>query len=86
MTYEANSSRFSSAGNYARPLLSLDREVRFEIIHILLNSLSESSSAQSPKYDLRTCFRGSWGEDMSVDEYCKELRDGISEPKEVDAW
>ncbi len=77
----------SSAAIYAKPLLNLKEDVKVEIMHILLNSIkSNEQTAKNEKYDLFSCFSGSWGENTSAEEYCKELREGITEPKETDAW
>ena len=76
-----------TADAYAKPLLSLDEEVRVEIMHILLNSIS--GKAMNPKknnYDLYTCFGGTWGDGLTAEDYCKELRDGLSEPKDIETW
>lgn len=68
---------------YAKPLLGLDKGLRVEIMHLLLNSIAEQTT-ETP--DLYSCFSGSWGDGMSADEYCKELREGITEPKDIDSW
>lgn len=76
-----------TAATYAKPLLSLNEDMRVEIMHILLNSISHSEASGGEKeYDLYTCFKGSWGEGTDVEEYVEDLREGISEPKEVDIW
>ena len=77
----------SSAAIYAKPLLDLNEDVKVEIMHILLNSIKgDNHRAENEEYDLYSCFSGSWGEDLSTEEYCKELREGITEPKETEAW
>ena len=77
----------SSAAIYAKPLLDLKEDVKVEIMHILLNSIkSDRQATENGNYDLYSCFSGSWGQNLSADEYCKELREGITAPKEIDAW
>ena len=60
-----------------------NEEVKRNLMILLLMNRSAKMAEQE---DLYTCFHGSWGDGMSTDEYCKELREGISEPKEVEAW
>lgn len=59
-----------TAAAYAKPLLSLNEDMRVEIMHILFNSISHSETSGGEKeYDLYTCFKGSWGEGTDVEEY-----------------
>ncbi|MBQ0074718.1 MAG: hypothetical protein KBT34_11040 [Prevotella sp.] len=75
------------ARTYAKPLLNLDKGMRLEIMHILLDSINTSdASDNNTQPDLFTCFKGSWGEGQNPEEYCKELREGIGIPKEVESW
>ncbi len=77
----------SPAAIYAKPLLDLKEDVKVEIMHILLNSMKgDGHAVENDNYDLYSCFSGSWGQNLSADEYCKELREGITAPKEIDAW
>lgn len=71
---------------YAKPLLKLNEGLRIEIMHILLNSINKDESTQKEQSDLYSCFKGSWGDGVNTDEYCEELREGISEPKEIATW
>ena len=57
----------NSAAIYAKPLLGLDEKVKVEIMHILLNSIKGNErAAENEKYDLYSCFSGSWGENIMV--------------------
>ena len=62
-----------------------DSEVKRNLMILLLTGVGMEKNEED-EYDLRNCFHGSWGEDVPVEEYCKQLREGITEPKEIEAW
>ncbi len=68
-------------------LKSLKKEVsNFAKILILSSFERPKVVEKEEKIDLSTCFHGDWGNGKSVEEYCKELREGLLNPEEIEAW
>jgi hypothetical protein len=70
---------------YENVLLQLPDELKRKLINSLTSSLDEKEKTNTSKIDKLPKFHGSWGEGMSVEDYCKGLR-GNFKPREVGTW
>ena len=57
--------------------MASEPEYKHGLLELLRATLTNDVDSGKP-HDLYTCFKGSWGEDTTVEDYCKELREGIS--------
>ena len=85
----SNDMGMSLGSIYMDMMRYLPDATKLEIINLLSASLLKkekkpSSVLSDDKTDLYTCFRGDWGNGMSTDEYCEELRRDLLPAKEID--
>ncbi len=80
----------SAAERYIAPLINLSDNVKLEIISKLTASMMKfqpKEGTTAEQVDLRTCFRGDWGNGQSTEDYCRELRtDAFAETEETETW
>jgi hypothetical protein len=71
---------------YISALLQLPDELKKELIKRLTSSLKkENKENVVTTLDEFPHFQGDWGEGMSVNDYCDELRGNVS-PRTVESW
>ncbi|MBQ0046668.1 MAG: hypothetical protein KBT33_04035 [Prevotellaceae bacterium] len=81
----------SLAEKYILPLISLSDNIKLEIISKLSASMVRTDIAQAEEgkseVDLYHCFNGDWGNGLTTEAYCRELRkEAILEAEEIENW
>lgn len=87
MTYN-NESGISLGNVYMNMMRHLSDATKLEIINLLSASILHKDRANEnvvgkDDVDLYSCFQGDWGNGMSTEDYCNELRRDLLPAKDI---